>query len=183
MENFEQNFPLERPHTGIPLANGNFGALVWGHDTLNLTIGQNDLWDHRIGELVDERDSYDRFTAYAKEHGYDSGLNKLFHRDDSFIGKSRRLPIGRFDFHFAEGIVPRKAELHYETGVLEITTSGNGTIRLVSVLKQNILYILDPGKEIKSVSLPPASDFPQVRQFNAERGMGEYERLADGWKI
>ncbi|MBR2433892.1 MAG: hypothetical protein IKB22_00325 [Lentisphaeria bacterium] len=176
-------FPLERPHCGVPLANGNFGALIWGRETLNLTIGQNDLWDHRIGELVDERDSYDRFTAYAKEYGYDSGLDKLFHRDDSFIGRSGRLPIGRFDFHFAEGITPRAAVLHYETGMLDIITSGNGTIRLICVLKQNILYVLDPGREIQSVSLHPASDFPQVRQFNAERGMGEYERLADGWKI
>ena len=32
----------------FPLANGNFGALVWGCDKLNVTIGQNDLWDHRI---------------------------------------------------------------------------------------------------------------------------------------
>ena len=117
MENIVFPFPFERPHCGVPLANVNFGALVWGHDTLNLTIGQNDLWDHRIGELVDERDSYDRLTAYAVQHGYDHGLEKLFHRDDSFIGRSRRLPVGRFDFHFAEGIAPREAVLHYETGM------------------------------------------------------------------
>ena len=133
-------FPLERPHCGVPLANGNFGALVWGRDTLNLTLGQNDLWDHRIGELVDERDSYERLAAYAEQHDYDSGLNKLFHKDQSFIGRSRRLPVGRFDLHFAEGIVPRKAELHYGTGILDIVTSGNGMVRLICVLKQNILY-------------------------------------------
>ena len=115
-------FPLERPHCGVPLANGNFGALVWGRDTLNLTIGQNDLWDHRIGELVDEQDSYECFTAYAREHGCDAGLEKLFHRDDSSLGRSRRLPVGRFDFHFASGIVPCKAQLHYATGILEIIT-------------------------------------------------------------
>ena len=37
------SFPLERPHCGVPMANGNFGALVWGKDTLNLTVNQNDL--------------------------------------------------------------------------------------------------------------------------------------------
>ena len=183
MEKFEQKFPLERPHCGIPLANGNFGALVWGVNTLNVTVNQNDLWDHRGGELVDERDTYAGLVEYAQEHHFDHSVSRQFHRTQEFIGRPRRLAVGRFDFHFAEGIVPRKAELDYESGRLNIETSGNGVITLICVLKQNILYVLDSGNVIRSVSLHPASDFPKVRAFNAERGMGEYEHIPGGWKI
>ena len=51
-------FPLTRPHCGVPLANGDFGVLVWGRETLNVTVNQSSLWDHRGGQLIDERDRY-----------------------------------------------------------------------------------------------------------------------------
>ena len=73
------SFPLERPHCGVPMANGNFGALVWGKDTLNLTVNQNDLWDHRGGELIDERDTYSRLVEYAEAHRFDHSLNETLH--------------------------------------------------------------------------------------------------------
>ena len=43
------NFPLPRTHTGIPLANGTQGLLVWGDDKLHVTIGRAGFWDHRGG--------------------------------------------------------------------------------------------------------------------------------------
>ncbi|HBJ94950.1 MAG TPA: hypothetical protein DDZ11_00145, partial [Lentisphaeria bacterium] len=100
------SFPLERPHCGVPMANGNFGALVWGKDTLNLTVNQNDLWDHRGGELIDERDSYSRLVEYAEAHHFDHSLNETLHRTQTFEGRPRRLAVGRFDFHFADGVLP-----------------------------------------------------------------------------
>mgnify|MGYP000352206284 FL=1 len=37
-------------HEGIPFADGRTGVLVWGGgDTINLTVGRGDLWDHRGG--------------------------------------------------------------------------------------------------------------------------------------
>ena len=84
------SFPLERPHCGVPMANGNFGALVWGKDTLNLTVNQNDLWDHRGGELIDERDTYSRLVEYAEAHRFDHSLNETLHRTQTFAGRPRR---------------------------------------------------------------------------------------------
>ena len=55
-KNITFSFPLTRPHCGIPLANGNFGALIWGKETLCVTVNQSDLWDHRNGRLIDSRD-------------------------------------------------------------------------------------------------------------------------------
>ena len=44
------NFPLPRPHTGLPLGKGRFGALIWGEGrTLRITLARADCWDHRGG--------------------------------------------------------------------------------------------------------------------------------------
>ena len=183
MNNLKLKFPLKRPHTGVVLANGNMGAMVWGEDSLNITLGQNDFWDHRGGELLDDRDSYAEMAAFAEKNGCIHALNKLFHRTQTFIGRPRRLPIGRIDVHFNEGRKPSLAELDYRSGSLYINLNDGSQLRLINILKQNLIYVIDPGETIERVSFHPASDFKKVAQFNADRGMGPYEMLPDGWKI
>ena len=176
-------FPLTRPHCGVPLANGDFGVLVWGRETLNVTVNQSSLWDHRGGQLIDERDRYAALADYAREHGCDRGLSKMLHRERAVYGSSRRLAVGRFEFTFPAGITPRKAVLDYHTGQLHVQLSDNSELTLVVVLKHNILYLEDSAQRIAGVKCVPASDYPSVRQFNADREMGEYGRLPDGWRI
>jgi hypothetical protein len=43
------NFPVNRTHAGILLGNGTQGLMVWGIDTLNITVGHAGFWDHRGG--------------------------------------------------------------------------------------------------------------------------------------
>ncbi len=175
---------MERPHTGIPLSNGNLGALVWGVETLNVTVNQNDLWDHRGGELIDERDDYAGIVEFSQTHGCTPELdNRVHHPECAFKGRPSRLPVGRFDFRFMDGIRPVRAVLDYHTGSLFVTASDGSVIRLISVLKQNILYVIDPAGCIEDVSMHPASEFPKVKAANAARGIADYERIPDGWKI
>ena len=47
MQKIDFLFPLPRPHTGIAMGNGLFGALIWGSDSINITINRADFWDHR----------------------------------------------------------------------------------------------------------------------------------------
>ena len=176
-------FPLLRPHCGLPLANGNFGALVWGVNTLNVTVNQNDLWDHRGGELVDERDTYAGLVEYAEQHHFDHSLKAQFHHTQQFIGRPRRLAAGRFEFVFHEGVKPVSAELIYAEGKLTVTLNNGEKLTLVMVLKQNILYLDDPAGSIAGVKLRPASDFPKVRDFNQAGGVAPYKLLPDGWRI
>ena len=177
------HFPLTRPHCGVPLANGNFGVLVWGKDTLNITVNQNDLWDHRCGELIDERNSYVQLTEYAEKHNFDPTLSKQFHRTQPDFCRPRRLAAGRFEFAFSDGVQPVSAELSYTSGRLTVTLNNNRELTLVLVLKQNILYLEDPGQTIKKINLCPASDFPQIRDGNQRRGVAPYQRLSDGWQV
>ena len=178
-------FPMERPHCGVPLANGNFGVLAWGKDTLNLTVNQSDLWDHRFGQLIDERDRYSILAAYAAEHGCDSGLNALFHRAECWKtwDVPRRLAVGRFEMAVESGVTPRLARLDYHTGSLTVELSDGAELRLTVVLKKNLMYVDDPGKRIRHVNLKPASDFAKVKELYEKKGMPPYELLSDGWII
>jgi len=176
-------FPLARPHCGVPLANGDFGVLVWGEETLCVTVNESGLWDHRAGRLIDGRDRYADLAAYAKAHGCDRGLSAMMHKDASVTGAPHRLAVGRFEFRFAPGVVPREAELDYRTGRLCVRLSDRAELMLVVVMKHNILYVEDPGRRIVAVTAVPASDIPAVAEFNASCGVPPYEKLPDGWRI
>ena len=177
------SFPLERTHCGVPLANGNFGALVWGTGSLKITVNQNDLWDHRGGELIDPQDRYSRLTEYAENHNFDKTLNAQFHRTVSILNRPRRLAAGCFEFCFRENVKPLTAQLDYTSGKLTVFLSDGSSIFITLVLKQNILYLDDPAKTVADLKIHPASDYPQTREFNQQRDVAPYERLADGWKI
>jgi len=46
----DYQFPIQRPHSGIPLSNGRQGLLIWGGgDTLKITVARAGFWDHRGG--------------------------------------------------------------------------------------------------------------------------------------
>ena len=122
-------------------------------------------------------------VEYAESHHFDHSLKEQFHRIQTFPGRPRRLAVGRFEFLFPEGVRPATAEMIYASGKLSITLNNGGKLFLVMVLKQNILFLDDPAGMIIGVRLHPASDFPKVRAFNAERGMTPYQLLPDGWRI
>ena len=175
-------FPLTRPHCGVPLANGNFGALVWGKETLCVTVNQSDLWDHRNGRLIDERDRYSLFVEHAAKYGCNRDMGKIFHRENLY-GSPHRMAVGRFEFTFAPGNVPVTAELDCSAGKVTVFLTNGGKVELCIVLKENILYLDDPAQNITGVLLKPADTFPQVKAFNIDRGHSAYELLADGWRI
>ena len=61
----EWEFPLTNScHAGIAFADGVTGVLVWGGgDTINLTVGRADLWDHRGGYAWLPSQSYTNIVA------------------------------------------------------------------------------------------------------------------------
>ncbi len=64
MKKSEWKFPLPRPHCGVAMGNGCFGALVWGAGSrLSLTVNRADCWDRRGGELIAEGVAYGKMCA------------------------------------------------------------------------------------------------------------------------
>src|ERR1051326_4334623 len=50
MDSLDWRFPATEPHSGVPLGNGTFGALIWGEGRdVRITINRADYWDHRGG--------------------------------------------------------------------------------------------------------------------------------------
>lgn len=65
-------------HEGLPFADGITGVFVWGGgDTINLTVGRADLWDHRGGYPWTAEQSYTNIMALVSRNDQ-AGLKRLF---------------------------------------------------------------------------------------------------------
>jgi alpha-L-fucosidase 2 len=111
----EFTFPLPRPLTGIALGNGAQGLLIWGEDTLNITIARNGFWDHR---------------GMSKHHKIlaDIGLEKVLKikktsDNASLPPKAYQLGGARLVLHFPDGLVPERAIWCLEAGKIVIILS------------------------------------------------------------
>ncbi len=178
-------FPLERPHCGVPMANGYLGLLVWGKETLAITVNHNAFWDHRNGEVIEEGTSYAKMVQFAKEHGCTPALNDLFVRrklsNDAF--KPQRVPVGRFELVFAEGVRPEKGDLDYDTGALTIRLNSGAELTLELALKQDVLLIDDPANTVQHIEMKPSWDFHKSREWLSKYAFQPPEMLPDGWTI
>ncbi len=125
------DFPLPRTHCGVALGNGLCGALVWGKETINVTVNRADWWDHRGGERLAEGNDYGRLVAaYDPDDG--APLQAAFRRDRRPAGswRSSRLPVGRFELVLKADLRPARAVLEPWTGHLWVELSGGGLLRL-----------------------------------------------------
>ncbi|MBM3459212.1 MAG: hypothetical protein FJX77_11845, partial [Armatimonadetes bacterium] len=100
-ERLEFPFPLREVHAGIPLANGVFGALIWGGEgELRITLNRADYWDHRGGLEFTEEATYANLRQWLEE-GNEARLREVFEgRREAAPGvppRPTRLPMGRVD--------------------------------------------------------------------------------------
>ena len=94
----EWAFPLDRScHQGIAFADGVTGVLVWGGgETIRLTVGRADLWDHRGGYPWTEEQSYTNIVAAVKSG--DKGRLLALFKKETPPNEPRNpymLPLGR----------------------------------------------------------------------------------------
>ena len=120
------HFPLTQSHQGIPFGNAVNGYLVWGEGrTLKVTIGRDDVWDHRGGYDWHDDQNYTNIVSALYAHDYDR-VKELFRRGEQKPGEPRNpqiIPVGHIEFTLPEG-------LSLDEGVLE-TGSGLASITLV----------------------------------------------------
>lgn len=99
---FAWSFPLPRVHTGLLLGNGRLGGMIWGvQNTLKITLGRADWWDHRGGKSWTPEMNY-RDIRRCLENQDTEQIRKLFAEPDD--GGPRRptlIPVGRFEIEFA----------------------------------------------------------------------------------
>ncbi|MDD4016780.1 MAG: hypothetical protein PHV28_02440 [Kiritimatiellae bacterium] len=119
----EWSFPRGSCHEGMPFGNAESGFLVYGGgNTLKITVGRADTWDHRGGYDWNEDQSYTNIAAALQAKDM-AKVKTLFRRGEVKPGEPKNptiIPVGRFEF-----AIP--AEFKFHRGVLS-TATGLGAI-------------------------------------------------------
>lgn len=166
MQKIEFPFPLPRAHTGIAMGNGLFGALIWGRDSINITMNRADFWDHR-GEFH-PKEGVTTYENIKKSYNPtdSSWMEKVFHAKPKppHVGNPSRLPFGRFEMKLKPGCVPVMGELDLAKGTVTVLVSTEGKREKHPVLfdlsvDRNVLWIQDPDKIICGVTFKTAWEF------------------------
>jgi hypothetical protein len=116
--------PLDRTHTGIPLANGVQGLLVWGRDKVILTVGRAGFWDRRGGNPFLTRTTY-RQIKELLVWGDESGLMEIFGKNTNSRDPARPHQIGggRLEINLPPSWQVVGAVLELSTGTVRIRIS------------------------------------------------------------
>ena len=121
----EWTFPLDAScHQGLAFADGRTGVLVWGGgDTVKLTVGRADLWDHRGGYSWLESQNYSNIVSLVQA-GKKDDLLAIFKKEtpDGQPRNPYMLPLGRVTVKVA-GATLRTGTLDPKTGLGTLTFS------------------------------------------------------------
>lgn len=182
------NLPLDRPHAGMPMGNGEMGVLIFGSGAeLELCISLASCWDHRFGRHLLRPFPYQELKALHDQS--DVGVinaefwrrtNRLPMDSDPTVAwwTSSRVGGGRFRLRligFASWI-----ELEYGTGTISAQVGG-GVVRFDIDLDVNRLWIDDPAGLIASVEAEPMWD--RMSGFYMAQGYLPPDRVRTGDSI
>ncbi len=188
------DFPLTNGcHEGLAFSDGITGVLVWGGgDTLNLTVGRGDLWDHRGG--CDWRDSWSYTNIVAHVRSSDMvGLKDLF-KIEPRPGEPRNptlLPLGRVTVR-VPGATVRHGTLDPFTGLGELhfdSESGKFKAELAMGRRSRAFAMQFPHGVKCEVDVISSMEQPKVRDALAPIGFLPAEKWHHGnsggfvWKL
>ena len=149
-------------HEGIPFSDGVTGVLVWGGgDTINLTVGRADLWDHRGGYAWTAEQNYTNIVA-AVRSGDEDRLRGLFKKETP-KGEPRNpymLPLGRVVVKLDGDATLARGELDPFTGIGRIFLSDGKVIELAMSKKSRAFAMRVPGGVAYELKSLPSTAFP-----------------------
>ncbi len=184
----EWAFPATTTHHGLPLGNGLFGALLWGgDDLLRMTINRADYWDHRGGITFGPEASYANLRRWLAE-GNEAELRRVFEGSaEAGDGKPRRpsrLPMGRVDLQFGEGLAISGGWLSLAQGSADVALSGASPVQVQALVPRGrpLLIVRITGANpatLRPISCPP--DAPEVLAYYRAHAFPELIPHAQGW--
>ena len=149
-------------HEGLPFSDGVTGVLVWGGgDTINLTVGRADLWDHRGGYPWTVEQNYTNIVAAVRDGAADR-LESLF-RKVTPKGEPRNpymLPLGRVVVKLQGGAALEHGELDPFTGLGKLSLSDGKVIELAMSKKSHVFAMKFPDGVSYAAKSVPATDHP-----------------------
>ena len=157
----EWTFPLERScHEGLAFSDGVTGVLVWGGgDTVRLTVGRADLWDHRGGYPWTREQSYTNIVSAVRSGDKDRLLG-LFKKETP-AGEPRNpymLPLGRVTAKLPGATLVR-GELDPFTGLGKLFLADGKVVELAMSKKSRAFAMRFPEGVAYSLKSQPATDF------------------------
>ena len=161
-------FPrMGSPHEGLAFADGVTGVLVWGgEDTINLTVGRADLWDHRGGYPWTAAQSYTNIVdALVKKD--DARLWSLFDKETP-KGEPRNpymLPLGRVVVKLQGEATLKRGELDPFTGLGKLILSDGKVIELAMTGSHDGLFAMKFPDDVKfDVEIKNCMEFPSAKK-------------------
>ena len=185
----EWEFPrLGSCHEGLAFSDGVTGVLVWGGgDTINLTVGRADLWDHRGGYPWTAEQNYTNIVALVQA-GKKDELEALF-KKEAPAGEPRNpymLPLGRVVVRIP-GYELRSGTLDTETGLGELVL-GEGSrlsrrsLRIpIAMSKKSRLFSMEisDGSVPYEVTVRHCMEFPSAKAALEAVGFEKAQPWAD----
>ena len=180
-------FPREGGcHEGLAFADGVTGVLVWGGgETVNLTVGRADLWDHRGGYDWLPEQNYTNIVALVGRNDRER-LVGLFRNEvpPNWGGRYNpyMLPLGRVTLT-VPGAELRRGELDPKTGLGKLTFAkdGNAFTAELAMSKDSRTFALRfPAGVAFSARTMPAMSTPRVREKLLPRGFKDAKVLDAG---
>jgi hypothetical protein len=168
---YDWPFPLPRTHTGILQGNGTLGAMVWGGgNTLRITLGRADFWDHRGGKPWTDEMSFANIRRLL-EAGDEKGLRRIFEQAPPPPGQPPRpsiLPVGRLELVFEPGT-------QLTVGTLDLA-SGQIAVGLRSADGREHRALLDMSMDEAAlcVELPEGLAAPAIKRITSWDYVGEH---------
>lgn len=155
------SFPITRQHAGIPLGNGNLGAMIFGQDnTFSLAFSLANCWDRQFSEnlvspcpyqqLVDAYDPLDvaPIAQLLREAGPDFPQR---HQTSTWL-VGTRVPAGRFNLKCQDQLDIVKID--YLTATATIFCP-KGKIDIFIPMGDDVIIINDPNHLIEDVQPDP----------------------------
>ena len=170
-------------HEGMPFSDGVTGVLVWGgDDTINLTVGRADLWDHRGGYPWTSGQNYTNIVRLVEE-GSKSALDALFSKETP-KGEPRNpymLPLGRVVIKLSGGATLVRGELDPFTGFGKLFLSDGKIIEIAMSKAVRVFAMRFPGDVERKVSPLPCMTFPKAREALSAVGFKPATVRTDGF--
>jgi hypothetical protein len=172
------------------MGNGLFGALIWGEDSINITINRADFWDHRVEYRPKEGVTTYENIKKSYNPTESSWIESFLPRDPKplCVANPSRLPFGRFEMKLKPECVPAKGELDLDKGSVTIWVYAAGSkvrhpVKFDLSVNQNVLWIQDPDKMICGVTVKTAWGFvgERLRGFGFPEPVFVEETEIWGW--
>ncbi len=178
-------------HEGMPFSDGKTGVLVWGgDDTINLTLGRSDNWDHRGGYPWTKEQNYTNILAAIATRD-NATLRALFRNDapPNWGGgyNPYMLPLGRVVIK-VPGKILKTGHLDTETGLGEITFADGAKMKLAMSTKRGVFSVAFPegvAFDVKSVPATETAVYGHLKNRGFEKAVVNDQKTHGGflWRL